>query len=79
MAAQNMGQGITSGDESIAMTQASWVVAGKVKTAQGDPVRSATVMVTPLGIANPRTLSPMPRGSLALSTSCEPKPSVSLS
>ena len=65
MAAQNMGQGITSGDESIAMTQASWVVAGKVKTAQGDPVRSATVMVTPLGIANPRTLSTNAEGEFS--------------
>ena len=56
-AAQNMGQGITSDNGSIAMTQAVWAVAGRVKTIQGDPVRGASVTVTPLGPASPRTLS----------------------
>jgi tetratricopeptide (TPR) repeat protein len=56
-AAQNMGQGITSDNGSLAMTQAVWAVAGRVKTIQGDPVRGATVTVTPLGPASPRTLS----------------------
>ena len=35
-------------DNNFAMTQANWVVGGKVKTSQGDPVRGATVTVTPL-------------------------------
>jgi tetratricopeptide (TPR) repeat protein len=56
-AAESMGQGVTSPDGSFAMTQASWAVAGRVKTVQGDPVRGATVTVTPLGPASPRTLS----------------------
>ena len=38
------------------LVQSNWVVEGRVKTLQGDPVRAATVLVMPLVSAGPRSL-----------------------
>ncbi|MGD0222839.1 MAG: hypothetical protein ABSF71_10920 [Terriglobia bacterium] len=40
-----------------AMEQKAWPIVGKVKTAQGDPVRGATVIVAPLIALGPRVLT----------------------
>jgi tetratricopeptide (TPR) repeat protein len=39
------------------LVQANWLVAGKVKTVHGEPVRSAAVTVAPLVTAGPRTVT----------------------
>ena len=44
-------------DSALAMNQARWVVAGKVKTVHGDLVRGANVIVTPLFAANQRMVT----------------------
>jgi len=45
------------------LVQANWVVEGKVKTLQGDPVRAATVLVMPLVAAGPRSLATDAQGA----------------
>ncbi len=55
--AQSVGQGGGVGNNPFSMIQTTWVVGGKVKTSQGDPVRGAMVTVTPLTTAGSRIVS----------------------
>ncbi len=60
-----MAQGLGRAGENLGdvyLQQASWIVGGKVKTVQGDPVRGATVMVTPLIAADARVLTTNAQG-----------------
>jgi len=56
--AQGLGQAnATVSDNPYALVQTPWLVVGKVKNANGDPVRGAMVAVAPLIAAQVRTLS----------------------
>lgn len=61
-----MAQGLGSLSETIGnsntRSQGIWIVAGKVKTFQGDPLRGATVTVTPLVATDTRILATDPQG-----------------
>ena len=56
--AQGLGQAnVTVSNNPYAVVQTIWLVAGKVKTVHGDPVRGATVTVSPLISAAVRSLA----------------------
>lgn len=54
--------GVTVGSNPYDVVEANWLVAGKVKTVQGDPVRGATVTVAPLMGAPVRSLATNAQG-----------------
>ena len=57
MPVSGMAQGLGRTTDDLTMRERFWIVAGKVKTVQGDPVRGATVTVTPPMYTSPRILA----------------------
>jgi len=57
--AQGLGErsGMGSTPDNVTMMQNRWIVAGRVKTIQGDPVRGAAVTISPLNSAATRILA----------------------
>jgi tetratricopeptide (TPR) repeat protein len=64
--AQGFGNmGVTLNNNQYDTIQSEWVVAGKVKTTQGDPVKAALVTITPLTTAGLRYFYSDPQGEFS--------------